>query len=40
MERAVQNLFQGGAISRETMERALQGLPDAGPLAGGMKPRL
>ena len=29
MERAVQNLYQSGAISRETMERALQGLPDA-----------
>lgn len=29
MERAVQDLYQSGAITRETMERALQGLPDA-----------
>ena len=35
MERAVQNLFQGGAISRETMERALQG--PAGRRASGRR---
>ena len=29
MERAVQGLYQSGAITRETMDRALQGLPDA-----------
>lgn len=29
MERAVQNLYQSGAITRETMDRALQSLPDA-----------
>ena len=31
---------QRDVMTMEKTLRALQGLPDAGPLAGGMKPRL